>query len=63
MPAWRKKRFGHVGPGTEANQWSQTTKLRASEVMTGTRSGSKHCMIALPASSPIGFPPFPACAA
>jgi hypothetical protein len=35
VAAWVKKRFGHVGPGTEENQWSQTAYSCASAVSVG----------------------------
>src|SRR5262249_61269023 len=44
VPAWRKNRFGQVGPGTDENQWSHTVKLRAKVVMIGTSEGSRHCI-------------------
>src|SRR5689334_16470925 len=42
--ACTKKRFGHVGPGCEANQWSQMTNSFASALRTGRLAASKHCI-------------------
>ncbi len=63
VAAWTKNRFGHVGPGHEENHRSQTTKLFASIVMTGTRAGSRHARPAAARSLPIGLPSGPACRA
>ena len=36
VAACRKFRLGHVSPGTEQNQWSQTANSSASRLSTGT---------------------------
>ena len=52
LPAAAKKRFGHVGPGIDENQRSQTANSRASVVSTGSCSGSKHLMTLFGSSAP-----------
>src|SRR5580692_5757240 len=39
-----KNRFGHVGPGMEQNQESQTANSFASPDSTGIRAVVKHCI-------------------
>src|SRR6266702_4456062 len=39
VPATAKKRFGHVGPGIDANQLSHTPNCRARKFSTGSWSG------------------------
>src|ERR1700692_4410556 len=41
VPATVKKRFGHVGPGTDANQLSHTPNSRPRKFRTGSWSGVK----------------------
>src|SRR6266851_7423746 len=48
VAACMKKRFGQVGPGSDANQRVHTQKFLASPDSTGSDSGAKHCMIVLP---------------
>ena len=44
LPACANRRFGQVSLGTDENQRSDTPKLRASVLSTGSCSGVKQCM-------------------
>ncbi len=57
VPACTKKRFGHVGPGTDACQWLQTTNSCTSVRQTGRAWSAKHCRIGCP-SAGSSAPPF-----
>ena len=46
VPVCRNSRLGQVWHGAEANQRSQTPKLRARVLSTGTCSGMKQCIAA-----------------
>src|SRR5712691_4910922 len=40
--AWRKKRLGHVGPGSDEHHLSQTAKTWASSMRCGNWDGDWH---------------------
>src|ERR1700731_5274785 len=44
-PACTKKRFGQVGPGIDACQWSQTANSRAKAFRTGSCFGDRQRML------------------
>src|SRR5690348_12693169 len=45
VPAWAYCRFGHVSPGTEANQLVRSAYCFARNASTGTSESGKHFMI------------------
>src|ERR1700753_1215204 len=58
--AWTKKRLGHVGPGIEACQLSQTTNSLAKAFSTANCEGEKERITRLGSPAP---PPFAKAAA